>query len=347
MAFRDLVGHRATLGLIARALDAGTLPPSLVFGGPEGVGKRQVALALAQTLNCLQLVRPAPWPDGSAAPLAVDACGECTACRRIARGQHPDVRVVEPGETGVIKIDDVREVIREGGYKPFEAKRRISIFDAAEAIGAEGQNALLKTLEEPPASSVLVLVTSQPGALLPTVLSRCPTVRFSPLSPSDVASWLMSTRGMPEAKARDIAAVVRGSLSAAAAAAEDGVGGSYRAGAHRALELVADARDVRERLAATASIVGKGKGTGASERESLAEHLHAMAALLRDLGVLATRADRSAVTNVDLRTALEALSPSFDHDRTIRAFEALDCALAALERNGSPKTVADWLVLQL
>ena len=104
---------------------------------------------------------------------------------------------------------------------------------------------------------------------------------------------------------------------------------------------------MRERLAATAAIVGKGKGTGASEREALSEHLHAMAALLRDLGVLATRADAGAVANVDLRPALEALSPSFDPDRTLRAFEAVDCALGALERNASPKTVADWIVLQL
>ena len=77
MTFRDLVGHRTTLGLISRALDAGTLPPSLIFGGPDGVGKRQVAIALAQALNCLSPVRPAPWADGSAPPLAIDACGEC------------------------------------------------------------------------------------------------------------------------------------------------------------------------------------------------------------------------------------------------------------------------------
>jgi DNA polymerase III subunit delta' len=142
MAFRDLVGHRATLGLIARALDAGTLPPSLIFGGPDGVGKRQAALALAQALNCPTPIRPAPWADGSAPPLAVDACGQCPVCRRIARGQHPDVKTIEPGETGVIKIDDVREIIREGGYKPFEARRRVSIFNSAEAIGVDRPVAL-------------------------------------------------------------------------------------------------------------------------------------------------------------------------------------------------------------
>src|SRR4029078_1214594 len=113
-------------------------------------------------------------------------------------------------------------------------------------------------------------------ALLTAVPQRCRAVRFSPLSPQDVASWLMTTKGMPEAKARDIAAVVRGTLAAADAIAEDAIG-SFRAGAQRALELVADARDVRGRLAATAAIVGKGKGTRASERGALSEESDAVA----------------------------------------------------------------------
>src|SRR5262249_49259255 len=162
MAFRDLVGHRSTLGLIARALDANTLPPSLIFGGPDGVGKRLAAVSLAQAFNCLNPVRQAAWPEKGPAPLAIDACGQCPPCRRIAKGQHPDVTIVEPSETGNIKIDDVRRVIHETGFKPFEARKRVSIFDGADAINDDGQNALLKTLEEPPASSVLVLVTSQP-----------------------------------------------------------------------------------------------------------------------------------------------------------------------------------------
>ena len=347
MAFRDLLGHRTTLGLLVRALDADTLPPCLIFGGPDGVGKRQAALALAQTLNCLSPVRPAPWADGASPPLAVDACGQCQACRRIAKGQHPDVRLVTPGETGSIKIDVVREVVREGGFKPFEGRRRVVVFDQADAIGVDGQDALLKTLEEPPASSVLVLVTSQPGSLLPTVRSRCPVVRFAPLAPSEVAGWLMRAHGLAEGEARAVAAVAGGSLAAAESAAAETRGvESYRAAAQRVLEHVADARDARDRLGATREIVGKGRA-GAGERQSVSEHLRAMAALLRDLGVLATRAEPSAIVNADLRPALEALMPSFDCDRTLRAFTAVDLALDALDRNASPKTVADWIVLQI
>jgi DNA polymerase III subunit delta' len=350
MPFRDLVGHRTVLSLLARAIDAGTLPPSLIFGGPEGVGKRQAALALAQALNCPTPLRPVPWPDApSAPPLAIDACGSCATCSRIGRGIHPDLIVITPGETGNIPIKIVREkVLQEVGFKPFEARRRVVIFDGAEGLQVDAQDALLKTLEEPPPGSVLVLVTAQPGQLLPTVRSRCPTVRFAPLANAAVVEWLMKHEGLAEGQARAVASVARGSLAAARAAASEAEGQEgYRAAAVRVLQHVSDAGDARRRLEATRDIVGKGKGSGASERDSLANHLHALAALLRDLAVLATRADVSAVVNVDLVPPLQSVASFFDRERILRAFTAVDRALGALERNASPKTVADWVVLQL
>ena len=338
MPFRTLFGHRPTLALLSRAVAAGSLPPSLIFTGPDGVGKRAAALAVAQALNC-----PNPVPANDS--LAVDACGECPVCRRIVRGLHPDVTVVEPGETGSIKIDVVREEIRKTTFKPFEARRRVVIFDDADGLGDDAQNALLKTLEEPPPGSVLILVTAHPHQLLPTVRSRCPVVRFAPLAPEDVAGWLMREHAVPEAQARAVAAVARGSLAAARETAETGIE-EVRAAAERVLASVADARDPRQRLDATRDIVGKGKGSGASERDSLATHLHALASLLRDLGALATKS-QAGVVNVDREPALARLAPSYGVDRTLQAFAAVDCALAALDRNASPKIVADWVVLNL
>lgn len=345
MPFRHLLGHRATLMLISRALQAGTLPPSLILAGPEGVGKRLAAIGIAQALNCLSPLRPAPWPDGGEPLLPLDACGECSPCRRIPRGMHPDVTLIEPGDTGSIKIEPVREEIRKTGYKPFEGKRRVVVFDDADALTSDAQDALLKTLEEPPAGSVLLLVTAQPHLLLPTVRSRCPVVRFGPLTPAEVASWLIQEQSVPEARAHAVAAIARGSLSHARETATAGVEG-VRAAAQRVLEQVAGASDPRARLEAAREIVGKGKGSGASEREALAVHLHALAALLRDLGALATRAT-AGVVNADLEPALAQLAGAFDTDRILRAFAAVDHGLGALDRNASPKTVADWVVLQL
>jgi DNA polymerase III subunit delta' len=345
MPLRDILGHRATLGLIARAIDRGTLPPCLIFSGPSGVGKRSVALAVAQTINCANLQRPSTTPG---AALAVDACGTCASCRRIARGIHPDVQTIAPGETGSIKIDEIRDLLRQIAFRPFEARRRVVIVDDAEGLGREAQNALLKTLEEPPAGSVVILVTAQPGLLLDTVRSRCPTVRFGPLDVVDLTRWLMKHEGLGEAQARSVAVIASGSLAVARDSAATASGAeAYRSAAQRLLERVADARDARDRLDATREITGKGRGTSASERDALGNHLHAIAALLRDVSLVAANADRAAVANVDLLPALEALAPAFDRDRSIDAFAAINRALEALDYNASPKTVADWIVLQL
>jgi alpha-D-ribose 1-methylphosphonate 5-triphosphate diphosphatase PhnM len=139
--------------------------------------------------------------------------------------------------------------------------------------------------------------------------------------------------------------VSRGSLAVARETAEGGAE-QVREAAERVLVAVADARDPRARLEATRDLVGKGKGTGASEREALATHLHALAALLRDLGTIATGSP-AALVNVDLQASLGRIADRFDAGRTVRAFGAVDEALVALEKNASPKIVADWIVLQL
>ena len=170
MPFRDLVGHRHLLTLLARSVAQASLPPSLIFSGPQGVGKHRAAVATAQALNCLN-------PE-TQSPLAVDACGACPACRRIVREAHPAVQAIRPGETGSIKIEQVREAIESAGYRPFEGRRRVFLIEDADALVGPAQNALLKTLEEPRPSSVFILISSAADLLLPTVRSRCSLLRF-------------------------------------------------------------------------------------------------------------------------------------------------------------------------
>ena len=147
------------------------------------------AVALAQLMNCLSL--PPAGGSETVSDRRPDACGACASCKRIARGVHADVLLIEPGDTGAIKIDQVRDAIERSAYRPFEGRRRVVILDDADAMNPDAQNALLKTLEEPPAASTFVLVTSRPDMLLPTVRSRCQRLRFGRLSPADVAAVLM------------------------------------------------------------------------------------------------------------------------------------------------------------
>src|SRR6185295_3557448 len=300
MPFRD-VGNRRLAALLARSVARDALPPSLIFSGPDGADMRSTAIAVAQSLNCLEPVGKGDERDG---------CGKCAACTRIARGMHPDVIIVEPGDNGSIKVDQIREVIERTGYRPFEGRRRAVIVDQADAMMAPAQNALLKTLEEPPPSSVFMLVTTRPDMLLATVRSRCPVLRFQSAGQATI-----------DTDAREIASDV--------------------------LTQVAASEDPGRRMDAAKDLMAKTGAGGRSDREQLASHLHAMAALLRDVEVLATRADAGVLANADARADLDRLTKSFGGERGMRAFTAVDKALTALDENANAKIVADWLVLQL
>jgi DNA polymerase-3 subunit delta' len=335
--FSSVFGHRRLLSLLSRAIARETLPPALLLAGPAGVGKRRVAMAIARAINCLE-----PRSTGE---LERDACGKCASCRRIERGVHPDVIVIEPGDSGSIKIEAVREVIDRAGYRPFEARRRVVIIDDAEALVPAAQNALLKTLEEMPAASIFLLVSSIPDALLPTVRSRCPRLRFGPLSATEVAQALVRDHRYSETDARAAAADADGSVGRALSADSADLT-QARDEARRLLEQTARTDDPARRLETARDLSGT-KGTSASDRDQMAACLRALASLLRDLGIVAAHADRRTLANGDLESQLEKLTSAFDHRRSLRAYAAVDEALNALERNASPKVVADWLVLQL
>jgi DNA polymerase III subunit delta' len=339
MPFREVFGHRKLVALLARAVHQESLPPSLILAGPSGAGKRLLAVATAQALNCPNVERRTPNEE-----IPLDACGTCATCARIARGVHPDVLIVEPGDSGAIKVDQARDLIDRAAYRPFEGRRRVVIIDEADALVPAAQNALLKTLEEPPSLSVFMLITARPDALLPTVRSRCPLLRFRALGPDDVAAALVQ-RGRTRAEARLVAATADGSVERALAASADDLG-EARDVAVRVLSRAASNGDPGRRIEGAKDLLAKTGSGGAADREHLATELRAMASLIRDVELLSTSADARALANPDVQPAIERLS-GYQGERGIRAFTAVDRALMALDRNAGVKVVADWLVLQL
>jgi DNA polymerase-3 subunit delta' len=347
MPFRDVIGHRTLVSLLARSIARGSLPPSLIFAGPLGVGKRLTALAVAQTLNCLSVrLKPDSTTDVRQTPdatLDIDACGKCAACTRIARGVHPDVLLIEPGDSGSIKIDPIRDAIDRSSYRPFEGRRRVVIVDEADALVAQAQNALLKTLEEPPSASIFILVTSRPDALLPTVLSRCPRLRFGRLEPSEVAAALI-TQGRPEREARAVAAAADGSIAQALEASAGDLVESREVAARVLLQVAATA-DPRRRLESAKDLLPK-TSTTAADRDQLARYLRAMASLVRDVALLGAGGDAAALANPDAEPELGRLA-AFRGQRAIDVFAAIDRALLALQRNVGIKTIVDWVVVNV
>jgi len=345
MGLGHIIGHAPIRRLIARAVARGTLPPCLLLTGPEGVGKRRVALVLAELLNC-DATETLVYSGTTVSP---DACGVCGACQRIARGVHADVIVIEPGETGSIKVDAIRTVVGQAAFRPFEGRRRVVIIDGADRLVSEAQNALLKTLEEPASASVFVLITSRPHLLLATVRSRCPEIKFGGLATGEIADILVKRHRFDQTAALAAAASAGGSVaSALELGSSDHV--QARESAAVVLRMLATMPEHERRLESGSELLG-GRGGGrlstALTREALIRRLRVLGTLLRDLQLVSSGGDGTWLANIDLKEELTELVRSYDTDRTGRAFASVQRAVDALTRNASSKVVVDWLVMKI
>jgi len=215
MSWHGIFGHDDVVEQFRRAIERGRLASTFLFTGPPGIGKRTFALTLAQALLCQRRDEA-----------AFDPCGECPSCKQVVAGTHPDVAVVsKPEDKSVIPVElfigDKEHRGREGlchhiALKPYMGGRKIAIIDDADYLNPEGANSLLKTLEEPPPKSVLILIGTSPAKQLPTIRSRCQLVRFLPLPEETVAELLLSKGLVADgAEAQRLAAHAEGSLSRA------------------------------------------------------------------------------------------------------------------------------------
>ena len=344
MLLRDIIGHRRLTTLLARAIERESLPPTLLFAGPTGVGKWAVAQALAQAVNCLdpsKSLRAGPL-DGE---LAIDACGKCRACDRVARGVHVDVIAIEPDERASIKIDPIREMLGRTSFRPFEGKRRFVLIREADTLEPAAQNSLLKSLEEPPPGTIFILTTAVPGALLPTVRSRCMRLRFGRLTSAEVSSALVRDHERTEAEAREAAPLADGSIGQALALADNDLT-LLRDIAFRLLQQTSGRADTQARVQA-ASALYTGSSKKERSREELAVVLRLVASMLRDVEAINAGADAAVLANPVLAGDLESLARAFSGDRARDAFGAVDRALTALERNAGTKVVSEWLAVQV
>ena len=208
-------GHDAVADRFRRAIARGRLASTFLFVGPAGIGKRTFALQLAQGLLCERVAEE-----------QLEPCGECPSCRQVLAGSHPDVIVVsKPADKSFLPVElligDAEHRMRAGlcydiALKPFSGRRKVAIIDDADYLNKEGANCLLKTLEEPPPKSLLILIGTSEQRQLPTIRSRCQVVRFSPLPVEDVAELLIQ-QGLVDdaAAARRAAARGEGSVERA------------------------------------------------------------------------------------------------------------------------------------
>ena len=207
MSWQAIRGHDAQRAAFAEIVRRGKLAHAYLFVGPDGIGKRMFAVELARGLSC----------ERASASNTLDACGQCPACVQIAAGTYPDLDLLSlPEEKQEFPVELMQAFLQRISVKPVHARRRIAIIDDADSFNEESANCFLKTLEEPPPHSLVILLSPTTTQLLPTIVSRCQTVRFAPLDQESVATLLQEHHlvASPE-QARQIAALAEGSLGQA------------------------------------------------------------------------------------------------------------------------------------
>lgn len=176
MSFSNLKDHKPVVDQLRRSLQRGRLAHAYLFAGPRGAGKEAVARALAKALNCLEKEH--------------DYCGRCDSCRRIDESVHPDIYWVRPESKGRrITIEQIRDFTKAVNLKPASARVKVGVVVDADCMGDEASNAFLKTLEEPPAQTVVVLLSNEPQRLLATTLSRCLKISFGQTTGRAESPW--------------------------------------------------------------------------------------------------------------------------------------------------------------
>jgi len=337
MVLQALPHQPRALEILGGGVRRGQVHHAYLFGGPEGAGKEDAAVRFAQALFCER--------DPGA------GCGTCGACARVAAHAHPDMLWVMPeveliarklaGRTDFadspsrdVKIDQIRKLIARLAFKPLSAPRKVAVVLRAERMNAAAQNALLKTLEEPPADTTLVLISASPDALLPTIRSRCLRVPFVPLPFEAVVERVARERKLSPPEARLCVQLAQGSLSRALGL------DALRLARRRALfervgRLSAD--DARPALLLAEDH---------AERADAEWALQMLELWLRDQLLLRSGADASRVANADLLEPLAHQAQGQAPERLLRRLEAVKAAAAHLARNASPRMQLERLFLE-
>ena len=309
--FDQLTGNTRVKAVLKRMLTTGRLPGALLFIGEEGIGKKLFALEVARALNCRS-------------PKDHEACGACSPCTRIVKlnypqredaeewtqiiwTDHPDVGLVVAPKR-VLRVEQMRQIEKEANFRPFEGKARVFLIDEADKLNDASANALLKVLEEPPKTSYLILITSRPAMLLPTILSRCQMIRFSPLTPAEIESHLVKNDRVDTKTARLRARAAGGSMGRALSG-DLVTFTSQRKAMLKVLNALTISDDRAELLRSAEQL------NEAQYKEEFEGRLDVLETLIRDAWMLSLGVEPAQLVNEDLSAELMDISKNIDSSR--------------------------------
>ena len=341
--FDSLTGNQRVKDVLKRLLSTGRLPGALLFVGEEGVGKKLFALEVARALNCRD-------------KKDFEACGVCSACKRILNLNYPtssdpadwlpiiwtdhrDVgMVVAPRR--VLRVEQMRQIGIEANFRPVEGQARVFLIEEAERLNDNSANALLKVLEEPPSTAHLILITSRPAMLLPTILSRCQVIRFSPLAPAEIEKYLLSRSDSDPRSARVRARAAGGSIARALSGDIETFNAQRRAmlGVLDALVLSQN----RAQLLRSAEELNT-----ADLKDEFEERLDVLETLIRDAWMMVLGVESRQLVNEDLADELRAIAQKLDPSKAAGWILEIEDMREQLIVNINKKASTDALFLAM
>jgi len=320
MTFNQILGHDRQKDILRRAVDSGRLAHAYLFEGPEGIGKRLMALALVRAVFC---------QDGN-------GCGSCCACRKVDHHNHPDLHLLEPDGTS-IKIEQTRGLQKELSYRPLEAPKKVCLIDGAEKMNPAAGNSLLKTLEEPTGDALLILLTARPEGVLSTIRSRCQRLPFGRLPQEKLRQVLLERLGVDETQGHILAALSEGSFKKALGKDRD----LYIEGRRTLLKSltalsagsVIPLFDLAHELA--------------EQKEQLPEILEMFQAFYRDLLLFHHGRPEQELVNIDLMDKIRRTAGRETVPTLLRKLDAIAASRRQLDRNVNRELAMDVLLMHL
>ena len=349
--FDKIIGHNQVKKVFKRLLVSQKVPRSLLFVGEEGVGKRYFALEIAKAMVCQN-------------PNSGEACDNCTACKRSDKfhipiveestkvddklkdkfkkvffSEHSDIGIVVPLKKNIF-VDAIRELETEANFRPYEAKARFFLIDNADKMSDAAANALLKTLEEPPATSHIFLITSRPASLLPTIRSRCQIIRFAPLETNNIEDYLLKTQKFAPDDAELSAKLAHGSIGRALAM-DIGKFREQRETMLKVLESLSGQKNIAALLKTAEEI------NDAKNKDNYINFLQILQNLIHDIWVLRLGESAEKIINADVQSKLSRLAGNFESQKLAKWMTEIELLRENLAVNLNKKIATDALFMQM
>lgn len=316
MPFKDIKGQDMAIQRIRQFISDGRLAGAYLFIGPEGIGKSLTARALAKALNCLKNND--------------DSCDSCISCLKIDKNEHPDIHIID-AEYSEIKIEYIRQLQKEINYRPYEGKKKVFIINNAHNLNIEASNAFLKTLEEPPKNSIIILVTDKPGLLAKTILSRCQIIKFSSLKRSELQGLLSREYGLDEKSVHFLAYFSDGSIG-------------------KAIRLKdADIFTQKNKIIDQMAVLNKAFADEpmAQGRDSMRYNLNILAAWFRDIYLIKVGLPHSELINLDRKDKLIESMGRYTFEDLDRILKFISDSLLYIDQNVNIRLLLSNLRMEL